>query len=49
LLADVLGINPVFSLPVGGITAWAAARMIGEEAIRLYSGPAKELTPAPST
>jgi len=49
LLAGVLDINPVFSLPVGGITACAAARMIGEEAIRLYSGPAKELTPAPST
>jgi len=49
LLAGVLDINPVFSLPVGGITACAAARMIGEEAIRLYSGLAKKLTPATST
>jgi uncharacterized protein (DUF697 family) len=49
LLAGVLDINPLFSLPAGGITAWAAARMIGEQAIRLYSGAAKELTPAPST
>jgi hypothetical protein len=48
-LADVFDINPLFSLPVSGITAYAAARMIGEEAIRLYSGAAKELTPAPST
>jgi hypothetical protein len=48
LLANVLDITPVFSLPAGGITACAAARMIGEEAIRLYSGSAKELTPAPS-
>jgi len=49
LLVNVLDFNPLFSLPAGGITAWAAARMIGEEAIRLYSGPAKELTPAPPT
>jgi uncharacterized protein (DUF697 family) len=49
LLVNVLDLNPLFSLPAGGITAWAAARMIGEEAIRLYSGPAKELTPAPPT
>ena len=49
LLANVLDINPLFSLPVGGITAYAAARMIGDEAIRLYSASAKELTPAPST
>lgn len=48
LLANVLDVTPVFSLPAGGITACAAARMIGEEAIRLYSGSAKELTPAPS-
>ncbi len=48
LLADVVGINPLLSLPLGGITACAAARMIGEQAIRLYSEPAQELTPAPS-
>ncbi|MGO9021553.1 MAG: hypothetical protein ACLQVJ_24720 [Syntrophobacteraceae bacterium] len=49
LLANVLDIAPLISLPAGGITAYAAARMIGEQAIRLYSGPAKELAPAPST
>jgi hypothetical protein len=49
LLADVLGINPLFTMPAGGITAYAAARMIGEEAIRLYSRPAKDLALAPST
>ncbi len=46
LLADVLDINPLFSLPAGGITASAAARIIGEQAIRLYSTPAKELSPS---
>lgn len=49
LIAEVLGVNPLFTLPVGGITACAAARIIGDEAIRLYSAPAKELTLAPST
>ncbi len=49
LLADVLDVTPVLSVPVGAITAGAVARMIGEEAIRLYSGLAKKLTPAPST
>jgi hypothetical protein len=49
LLADVLDITPLVSVPVGGITAGAAARMIGEEAIRIYSGLAKKLTPATST
>ncbi len=48
LLANVLDFTAL-SLPVGGITAYAAARMIGEEAIRLYSGSAKELAPAPTT
>ncbi|MGC9964424.1 MAG: hypothetical protein ABSE08_03370 [Syntrophobacteraceae bacterium] len=47
LLANVFDINPLFCLPVGGITASAAARMIGEEAIRYYSKPADEFIPAP--
>ncbi len=47
LLANVLDINPLLSLPAGGITAYAAARMIGEEAIRHYSKPAEEFIPAP--
>jgi hypothetical protein len=41
-------INTMLPLPVGGITASAAARLIGEEAIRLYSS-IKELAPSPST
>lgn len=48
LLADVLGLSPLLSMPVGGVTAYTAALLIGEEAIRLYSEPAKELSPAPS-
>jgi hypothetical protein len=40
LLAGAL--HSLLPLPVGGIAATAAARMIGEEAIRLYSAPAKE-------
>ena len=42
LIPAVLAITPILPVPVGGITAAAAARLIGEEAIRLYSGQAKE-------
>lgn len=48
LLTGALDIHPLLPLPVGGITASAASRMIGEEAIRLYSAPVKELTPQSS-
>ena len=44
LLAGALDISPLLPLPVGGLTACAAARMIGEEAIRLYSASTGELT-----
>jgi hypothetical protein len=37
--------NPFLSIPISGIAATAAARMIGEQAIRLYSSPAEELVP----
>ncbi len=49
LLAGALDISPLLPLPVGGITASAAARMIGEEAIRLYSASTEELSPPQST
>ncbi len=48
LLAGALEISPLLPLPVGGITASAVAMMIGEQAIRFYSRPSEELTPAPS-
>ena len=48
LLAGALDISPLLPLPVGGITAAVAARMIGEQAIRYYSAPAEEPTsPSP--
>ncbi len=40
--------NTLLPLPVGGLSAYAAARLIGEEAIRLYSS-GKELKLSPST
>jgi hypothetical protein len=43
LLANVFDINPLLSLPAAGITACAVAQMIGEEAIRFYGKPEKEL------
>lgn len=45
LLSAALDIHALLPLPVGGITASAAARMIGEEAIRLYSTAAQEIAP----
>ncbi|MGC9194693.1 MAG: hypothetical protein ACP5IL_04470 [Syntrophobacteraceae bacterium] len=44
LLSGALDIA-LLPLPVGGISASAAARMIGEEAIRLYCPPAVEVAP----
>jgi hypothetical protein len=46
-LSGALDIHDLLPLPVGGITASAAARMIGEEAIRLYSAPMVEIAPQP--
>ncbi|MDR3557598.1 MAG: hypothetical protein P4L55_22805 [Syntrophobacteraceae bacterium] len=46
-LSGALDIHDLLPLPVGGITAAAAARMIGEEAIRLYSAPVVEIAPQP--
>ena len=46
LLATALGINPLVSIPVAGITAYTAAQLIGEEAIRFYSRPALEAPPS---
>jgi hypothetical protein len=47
LLASALDINPLISIPAAGITASAAAQMIGEQAIRYYGGPAEEIPPVP--
>ncbi len=46
LLANVLEITPLLSLPAAGITAGAVAQLIGEEAIRFYSKHQKEMVPA---
>jgi hypothetical protein len=43
LLAAVFDVNPLLSVPAGGIAACAAARMIGDEAIRYYSKPAETM------
>jgi uncharacterized protein (DUF697 family) len=45
-LVDALDITPLLPLPVGGIAASAAAKMIGEEAIRIYSTSTEALTPS---
>ena len=47
LLAVALDFNPILSIPAAGITASAAAQMIGEEAIRFYARPAIEAPPSP--
>lgn len=41
LVTRLLNITPILSIPASGVTALAATRMIGEEAIRLYSKPEK--------
>ena len=45
LLSGVLDFHDLLPLPVGGITSAAAAHLIGEEAIRLYSAPAEVIAP----
>ncbi|MFZ2446041.1 MAG: hypothetical protein WAW37_06775 [Syntrophobacteraceae bacterium] len=46
LAAGLLDFVPLLSLPAAGVAASAVAQMIGEEAIRYYSKPAIEFTPA---
>ena len=46
--AEFLNINPLLAMPAAGLTAAAAARTIGEQAIRLYSGAGRKLR-APSS
>jgi hypothetical protein len=48
IVIDLLDFNPFLSLPAAGITASAAAQMIGEQAIRHYSTSPMELSPAPA-
>ncbi len=45
ILSSMLDIHNLLPLPVGGIAASAAASMIGEEAIRLYSTHEEALAP----
>lgn len=50
LLIRMMGANPLYALPAGGLTCTAAAHLIGESAIRFYSqeAPGEALLPAPS-
>jgi len=41
MLVKMLGLHPLYTLPVGGLSAKAATRMIGNTAIKLYSGELK--------
>ena len=41
LLVKVFALPPVYTLPVGGLSASAATRLIGYTAVRLYSGDMK--------
>jgi hypothetical protein len=38
-VTDALGFNPLISMAAGGLAAVAMSRLIGESAIRYYSGP----------
>lgn len=38
LLVHVLELNPLYALPTAGLTATAVTRLIGESAVRMYSG-----------
>jgi hypothetical protein len=41
MLVKVLGMHPVYTLPAGALSASAATRIIGDTAIKLYSGELK--------
>jgi hypothetical protein len=41
----VLDLNPLYALPTAGLTATAVTRLIGESAIRLYSGGSTQPVP----
>jgi hypothetical protein len=42
LLARTLKLQPYYALPVGGLSAAATARLIGQSAIHFYSKPARK-------
>ncbi|MGO9568080.1 MAG: hypothetical protein ACLP5H_11105 [Desulfomonilaceae bacterium] len=46
LLLHVLELNPLYALPTAGLAATAATQLIGESAIRLYSGGDTQPVPA---
>jgi len=41
LLVKMFGLHPLYTLPVGGLSAKAATQLIGNTAIKLYSGELK--------
>lgn len=45
LLLHVLELNPLYALPTAGLAATAATQLIGESAIRLYSGGVTQPVP----
>ncbi|GLI34682.1 hypothetical protein [Desulforhabdus amnigena] len=47
LLTQVLDVNPLYSLPAAGLTASGVSKLIGESAIRFYSGAKLELSASP--
>lgn len=50
MLVKMFGLHPLYTLPVGGLSATAATRIIGDTAIKLYSGELKpsSLSAAPA-
>ena len=41
MLVKMFGLHPLYTLPVGGLAAKAATQLIGNTAIKLYSGQLK--------
>jgi hypothetical protein len=51
LLVRAMAVNPLWALPAGGLTCASAAQLIGESAIRFYSGQeasSEAILPAPA-
>jgi hypothetical protein len=45
-LVQALELHPLYALPAGSLSTAAVSRLIGESAIRFYSGPAPTTVPA---
>jgi hypothetical protein len=48
IVLQILELNPIYAIPVSGLSAVAVAQLIGNAAIQYYSGPATEAEAAPS-